>query len=71
MYCLGILPYLKIYIRVHLKQPFSVISLTLPGHIISASVVAFGKFSCVVPSKTFVWNCHHTPKGKCLTRVTG
>lgn len=67
MYCLCILSYLKVYIRVHLKQPFSVISLTLPGHIISASVVAFGKSSCLVPSKTSVWNRHHTPKCRCLT----
>lgn len=49
MYCLCFLSYLKIYIHVHLKQPFSVISLTVPVHVISASVVAFGKSYCLVP----------------------
>lgn len=67
MYCLCVLSYLKIYICVHLKQPFSVISLTSPLHIISASVVAFGKSSCLGPWKTSVWHCHHAPEGRCLT----
>lgn len=49
MYCLCFSSYLKIYIHVHLKQPLSVISLTLAVHIISASVVAFGKSYYLVP----------------------